>query len=105
MNQYQRIPVQLADGSTIIVEIRQPQGEENVSFSKFNISEILGKIESIANSFMDTLRKTNPQKATIEFGMDIAIESGALTALIAKGTAEANLKITLEWEKSKTNEA
>ena len=104
MNQYQRIPVKLTDGSIIIVEIRQPQGEENVNFSKFNISEVLERIESVAHSFMETLRKTNPQKAIIEFGMDIAIESGSLTALIAKGSAEANLKITLEWEKQQKGE-
>ena len=43
------------------------------------------------------IQKAKPKKATVKFGMEIAIESGALTAVIAKGSGKANLEITLEW--------
>ena len=54
------------------------------------------------------IQKARPQKATVKFGMELAIvprtgyanESGQLTAVIVKGPGKANLEITLEWERS-----
>ena len=48
---------------------------------------------------MNTLDKVRPQKAKIEFGIEVAMKEGQLTALLVQGTATANLKITLEWER------
>ena len=33
--------------------------------------------------------------------MELALESGQLTALIAKGSSKANMEITLEWTNPK----
>jgi hypothetical protein len=44
------------------------------------------------------LKKARPKKATVKFGMEMAIEAGQLTAVIVKGSGKANLEITLEWE-------
>jgi hypothetical protein len=41
-----------------------------------------------------------PDRGTVEFGIDVGVESGALTALVVKGTGTATLKVTLEWERS-----
>lgn len=61
-------------------------------------AEVAGTIEGIASTVMIPLKKVKPKKATVELGLTVGIESGQLTALIVKGTGEANLKITLEWE-------
>lgn len=45
------------------------------------------------------LQEVKPDKATIKFGLEIAIESGQITTLIVKGSSKANLEITLEWSK------
>jgi hypothetical protein len=98
------VPFELADGKTIHVSVTQLGGEEKVSLSKklFSFDEVTSSIESIANSLAKTIDKVTPQKASIEFGLEVAIESGNLTALLTKGSATANLVVTLEWEKSKT---
>jgi hypothetical protein len=41
-----------------------------------------------------------PSKATVEFGIELGIEPGKLTALLVQGTSKANLKINLEWRLS-----
>lgn len=48
------------------------------------------------------IQKARPKKVTVtvKFGMELAIESGQLTAVIVKGSGKANLEITLEWERS-----
>lgn len=54
-------------------------------------------IEEITDQLNATLSKVKPRKATIEFGLEVAVEAGGLTALIVKGSGTANVKITLEW--------
>jgi hypothetical protein len=44
------------------------------------------------------IQKVKPKKATVKFGMELAIESGQLTAAIVKGSGKTNLEITLEPE-------
>lgn len=39
----------------------------------------------------------------MEFGLEVALESGQLTAVLVKGSAKANLKITLEWASNSSN--
>jgi len=38
-----------------------------------------------------------PQRASVEFGIEIAASEGKLLAVVVRGDAKANLKITLEW--------
>ena len=71
--------------------------EEDVAFSIKPFKEVTDAIEGIAQSIVSSLEKIKPQKASVEFGLEIGAESGQLTALIVKGSGKANLKITLEW--------
>jgi hypothetical protein len=59
---------------------------------------VTGSIEAIADRVTAALRSAQPKKAAVEFGIDVGVESGGLTGLLAKGTGSATLKITLEWE-------
>ena len=49
----------------------------------------------IAQVFQDYL--FNLKRALL--GIEVAVESGQLTALIVKGSGKANLEITMEWGK------
>lgn len=95
------VQTQLKDGTIVKFEATNMGGEENVSSSKklFSFDEVSGSIEGIAKSLVETFKKVAPDKASIEFGVEIAVESGNLTALIVKGAATGNLKVTLEWSK------
>jgi len=59
-------------------------------------------IEAVASEFGNLLTKVAPDKASVELGVEIAAEPGRLTAILVKGTAKANLTITLEWQKAGT---
>jgi hypothetical protein len=91
------IPVKLVNGETIYVQATVI-GEEDVSFDVLPLLDISQPLEAIATTLMEPIRKVKPKKASIEFGLEIAVESGKLTALWVKGTGTANLKVTLEWE-------
>jgi Trypsin-co-occurring domain 1 len=59
---------------------------------------VTNSIEAIADRVTAAFEHVKPDKASVEFGIDIGVESGGLTGLLAKGTGSATLKITLEWE-------
>jgi hypothetical protein len=42
-----------------------------------------------------------PNKVTLEFGLQLGGEAGV--PFVTKGTAEANVKVTIEWELGSTS--
>jgi hypothetical protein len=46
---------------------------------------------------MAALTNAQPDHASVEFGIDVTVESGALTGLLARGSGTATLKVTLSW--------
>jgi hypothetical protein len=91
------IPAQL-DGDLIIhIQATPLGGEERVVAGIPSFKEVTDAIEGIADAVVKTLKKTKPRSGSVEFGLEVGVESGKLTALLVKGTGTANLKITLEW--------
>ena len=93
------VPVQLPNGATVKFEVTQT-GREDVSFDAKQFRPVADAIEGVVQMIATPIQKARPKKATVKFGMELAIESGQLTAVIVKGSGKANLEITLEWERS-----
>ncbi|MBL8247813.1 MAG: hypothetical protein JNK95_05535 [Candidatus Competibacter sp.] len=91
------IPVKLANGAQIRVAATMLGSEEDVAFKLLSFDEVTNTIEGIASSLNAALQKVKPKKASVEFGLEVAVESGALTTLLVKSSGAATLKITLEW--------
>ena len=91
------IKAELANGGTLHIQATILGGEEEVVFALPSFEGVTHAIEGIAQSVVSTLEKVKPRKASVEFGLEVALESGQLTALLVKGSGTSNLKITLEW--------
>jgi hypothetical protein len=63
----------------------------------FKFEDLRAALEGIAVAIVETIGKIKPNKAAVEFGVEVGIASGQLTAVLVKGTGKANLKIKLEW--------
>ncbi len=94
------IKTQLADGTIVHIQAVVIGGEEEVAFTLPSFKPVTDAIEGIATSLVTTFQKVKPRKASVEFGLEIALEAGQLTALLVKGFSTSNLKITLEWGES-----
>jgi hypothetical protein len=96
------IQVELSDGTMVKVEAT-PIGEQRVSFQSRPFQEVATAVKSITNELAGTLKEISqtiqPDKISVKLGLEVAIESGQLTALIVKGAGKANLEITMEWGK------
>ncbi|MGA5822609.1 CU044_2847 family protein [Kitasatospora sp. NPDC094028] len=58
---------------------------------------VMQTVTSLAQSFQHALEQAKPKKASVEFGVKVAVKSGAMTALFVNAAGEAAVKITLEW--------
>jgi hypothetical protein len=95
---YQR--VELPNGQAVYVEATTAgtNQEKDVSSITSTFSEITGPLEGVATALSATIAKVQPKKASVEFGLEVGLEAGKLTALLVKGTGKANLKVTMHWE-------
>lgn len=94
----QTIPVQLEDGTTILVEVTQT-GREDVANEASKFKAVTDALGGIVQAIAEPINRARPNKATVKFGMELAVESGKLTAVLVKGSGKANLEISLEWTK------
>ena len=92
------VPVSLPSGGIVQVQATVAGGEEDIaSFPIPSIDGLTDAIEGVSASILEGLKRIKPQKATVEFGIEVALESGKLTALLVKGSGNASIKVILEW--------
>jgi len=100
MQKTENVAVKLANGTTVYFEATILGGEEEVAFGLPTFKSVTDAIEGISESVLAAVKKVMPSKASIEFSIEVGIESGQLTALIVKGEGKGNLKITVEWDEN-----
>lgn len=96
-SQTEIVPVVMPNGKTLHVRATVLGGEEDVAFGSLSFDGVTDAIQGIAQAITGTLEQVKPRKASVEFGLEIATESGQLTALLVNGSSTATLKVTLEW--------
>jgi len=91
------LPVRLSSGKIIQVQVTDLHVEKGFLPETLSFEGITTAIEEISTAITESLSKAKPSKASVEFGLEVAVEAGRLTALLVKGSGTATLKITLEW--------
>ncbi|MGW4690319.1 CU044_2847 family protein [Streptomyces sp. NPDC004244] len=102
MAQLARIP--LGDGGSLLVEapvlVAGPVQAGRISTAIHELpgtlQEALGSVTEAAHATLEQLRKAGPDTIAVEFGVDLAVEAGAV---ITKSTATCHLKVTMTWKK------
>jgi uncharacterized protein (DUF39 family) len=104
------IELPVNDGASIFVEIDDTlaQGNQRIAVDASeralekitgNFEGALANIQRISNGLYGALSNLArvPDSATVEFGVKL---TGGASVIIASGTAEANVKVTLNWKAS-----
>ncbi|OGO39014.1 MAG: hypothetical protein A2W35_15230 [Chloroflexi bacterium RBG_16_57_11] len=98
----------LEDGSTMLVEVDEPEPEggvvkaarpgELITRSQQTFDQALEKVKPAASLVIQKLRALSdpPDEIDVEFGLKLSAESGAF---IAAAGIEANYRVTLKWKK------
>jgi hypothetical protein len=89
----------LGDGTVVFVEARRsgPQEQDVGVADLLSFKGVEESIVAVSNRVVGALRRVAPRSASVEFGIDVTVEAGALTGMLAKGSGTATLKVTLNW--------
>ena len=105
------VETQTKDGATLRIEVAEDYrggagfaqaikaGEDADASSKDAYGQTLDAIRACAKGVIDTIQEleTQPSGASIDFGIKIDVEAGAM---IAKSIGEGQFKINLSWRQS-----
>ncbi|SNX88785.1 hypothetical protein SAMN06272735_9294 [Streptomyces sp. TLI_55] len=59
-----------------------------------SVREALGPVTDLAREALEQVRRAGPDEVEIEFGVDLAVEAGAV---ITRTGAGCHLKVTVRW--------
>jgi hypothetical protein len=94
------VEVELPNGVTALVNAIDAGGgaAKAARVGKLDLSAVMGTLEGMSLAVKPALTKAAPDKVSVEFGLELAIKSGALTAMLVGGEGNASLMVTLEWQ-------
>lgn len=96
------VAVTLEGGGAIVVEMDHAAGTvvkagrpgEVVGRATQSLENALESVGPMAQSVLAKLRESGPQEVTVQFGLKLTAEAGAV---ITKTSGECNLTVTLHW--------
>lgn len=91
------IKAQLNENTAIYVQARTTDSEEDVVSITATFQQVTKAIEDIALSLTKAWDNAKPRKASVEFSIDFAYDSGEVLAMFVQGSASGGMKVTLEW--------
>lgn len=74
--------------------LASPAPGEVVARAQVTLEQALGKLKPSLEKVVGLLKELSPDQTVVEFGLKFGGETGVI---IAKGTAEVNLKVTMSW--------
>jgi hypothetical protein len=101
-----QVPLDDVDGaSSVLVEtdsgdipgglvLASPEPGKAAATATRSLAASLEHLEPVLRTVREKLAASAPEHFTVEFGVKLGGESGVI---LAKGTAEVNLKITMTW--------
>ncbi|MGW7416227.1 CU044_2847 family protein [Streptomyces sp. NPDC054863] len=95
----------LDDGASILFEasdaaegpVKAGRTGDTVRELPRKLQESLQPVTELAQAALEQLRQAGPDEVTIEFGVDMAAEAGAVIAKTATG---CHLKVTVTWHRT-----
>jgi Trypsin-co-occurring domain 1 len=104
------------DGSTIYIQYDEQESDDlqavgyiddiqarTERFRATMASTVRGYAQTVLNSVQQGITGVqNPSKVTLEFGLQTGGETGI--PFVTKGTAQANVKVTIEWDLSQNQQ-
>jgi hypothetical protein len=99
------VEVTLPNNTVALVQAADVDGAGQAAAEKaawanaFDLKQVSGTLEGVAQAIRSGLEKAAPSKTTVELGLELVVKSGQLTSLLVNGQGDATLKVTLEWSR------
>jgi len=76
-------------------EVYSAEGEVSSKLPSFGA--VLETVEELGRAFTAVFENVKPKHASVEIGLDIAMEAGQLSALLVKGSAKGAIVVKFDW--------
>lgn len=95
------LDVRLTNEAVMVVEVVAGTSDvKGVADGLPSFEDVKTVITGIGTDIIDAVKAIAPTKATVEFGLTLTVKEGTLTGMLVKGGGEAQLTVTLEWERA-----
>jgi hypothetical protein len=96
------VEVDLPNGARALVRATDLEGTgtgatKTSAHRPFDFNDVAATLDGLSVALRDALARAAPDKVSIELGLELAVKSGKLTALLVEGSGTASLAVTLEW--------
>jgi predicted ATP-dependent Lon-type protease len=92
------LEVAVGEGSTLQVVALDYGGAQDVAaLGTLSLDGVIDTIRDLAGSLKSAIDTIEPERAFVEFGVQVAVKAGKLTALLVEASGQASLKVTLGW--------
>ena len=92
------IDVAVSGEQPVAIRAVQLGGAADVTaLDKLNLERVAETIKAIADTLGTAVQNASPKKASVEFGLEVAVKGGKLVSLITEAGGTATLKVSLEW--------
>jgi hypothetical protein len=98
------LPVEAGSEETLVVEVDRNEIPEDLVLAsepgkvivraQVTLEQALARLKPSLEKVVGLLKELSPDHTVVEFGLKLGGETGAI---IAKGTAEVNFKVTVSW--------
>ncbi len=105
MDAVEVVEVTLPGGQTMLARVHAtdpvPTGPRDVGLGEqLSFGGVTDTLRQIGEAVVAAIGQVRPERASVEFGLDLGVKSGKLTGLLVEGDATATLKVTLEWQRT-----
>jgi hypothetical protein len=70
---------------------------EEEPFNKYQFASVTQTLEVFGTQIKNSLEKIAPNKAKVEFELEVAVQQGVMVGVLCKASGKSSLKVTLEW--------
>ena len=85
------------DGGVLAIRATNLGGAQDVGFHDLKFADVTNTIEHVGKAVKNSISKAAPDRASVEFGVEVAVSAGKLVSILAEGKATATLTVRLEW--------
>jgi hypothetical protein len=97
------VEVELPDGSVVLARVEIRDGDV-AALDRFKLDAVAANAARLGHwvkdSILDVL-PTKPDRFGVQVGLDLVVQSGVLTSIIASASTQASFAVTMEWDRER----
>ncbi|WP_165975485.1 CU044_2847 family protein [Actinomadura rubrisoli] len=102
------VEITLPNGQMMMASVtrRDPGGgPQDVGFGRpKSFDAVTETLQGIGIAIIGALDNVKPSRASVEFGLELAVKGGKLVSVFVDADTKASLKVVLEWERGRGEE-